>query len=36
MRTVFLIAAMMGPKYFRRVCLYFVLVAAFLFYCVSR
>jgi hypothetical protein len=36
MRTIFLIAAMTGPKYFRRFCLYLVLAAAFLFYCVSR
>jgi hypothetical protein len=36
MRTIFLIAAVMGPKYFRRFCLYVVLAAAFLFYCVSR
>jgi hypothetical protein len=36
MRTAFLIAAMMGPKYFRRFCLFVVLGAAFLLYCVTR
>jgi len=36
MRTVFLIAASLGPTYFRRFLLFFVLGAAFLFYCVTR
>jgi hypothetical protein len=36
MRTVFLIAAMLGPKFFRAFVLFFVLGAGFLFYCISR
>ena len=36
MRTVFLIAAMLGPKFFRGFVLFFVIGAVFLFYCVSR
>ena len=36
MRTAFLIAAMMGPRFFRRFCVAVVLGAAFLFYCVTR
>jgi hypothetical protein len=36
MRTVLLIAAMLGPKNFCRFCLFLVVAGGFLFYCVTR
>jgi len=36
MRFLFLIAAMMGPRFFARFLLFFILGMALLFYCVVR
>ena len=36
MRSVFLIAALLGPKFFKRFVLFCVIGAGFLFYCISR
>lgn len=36
MRTMLLIAAMLGPKNFCRFCLLLVVAGGFLFYCVTR
>ncbi len=36
MRTMILIAAMLGPKNFCRLCLFLVVTGGFMFYCVTR
>jgi len=36
MRTMLLMAAMLGPKYFCRFCPFLVVAGGFLFYCVTR